>query len=40
MQILDHGSKEEKIDVLESLIDINEPEIINKIISKLDDPDI
>ena len=40
IQILDHGSKEEKIDVLESLIDINEPEIINKIISKLDDPDI
>ena len=40
MQILDHGSKEEKIDVLESLIDINEPKIINKIISKLDDPDI
>ena len=40
MQILDHGSKEEKIDVLESLIDINEPKIINKIISKLDDPNI
>lgn len=40
IQILDHGSKEEKIDVLESLIDINEPKIINKIISKLDDPDI
>ena len=40
IQILDHGSKEEKIDVLESLIDINEPKIINKIISKLDDPNI
>lgn len=40
IQILDLGSKEEKIDVLESLIDINEPKIINKIISKLDDPDI
>ncbi len=40
IQILDHGSKEEKIDVLESLIDINESKIINKIISKLDDPDI
>ena len=40
IQILDLGSKEEKIDVLESLIDINKPKIINKIISKLDDPDI
>ncbi|MGQ0377425.1 MAG: HEAT repeat domain-containing protein [Nitrososphaerota archaeon] len=40
IQILDHGSKEEKIDVLESLVDTNEPQIINKIISKLDDPDI
>ncbi len=40
IKILDLGSKEEKIDVLESLIDINEPKIINKIISKLDDPDI
>ncbi|MDP3779753.1 MAG: HEAT repeat domain-containing protein [Nitrosopumilaceae archaeon] len=40
IQILDLGSKKEKIDVLESLIDINEPQIINKIISKLDDPDI
>ncbi len=40
IQILDLGSKEEKIDVLESLIDTNEPKIINKIISKLDDPDI
>ena len=40
IQILDHGSKEEKIDALESLIDINEAKIINKIILKLDDPDI
>ncbi|MEK6944750.1 MAG: HEAT repeat domain-containing protein [Thermoproteota archaeon] len=40
IQILDHGSKEEKIDALESLMDINDPKIINKIISKLDDPDI
>lgn len=40
IQILDHGSKKEKIDLLEYSSDVNEPEIINKIISKLDDPDI
>ncbi|MBM3894823.1 MAG: HEAT repeat domain-containing protein [Thaumarchaeota archaeon] len=40
LQILDHGTKEEKIDVLESLVSTNEPQIINKMISKLDDPDI
>ena len=40
LQILDHGSKEEKINVLESLISTNEPQIINKMILKLDDPDI
>jgi HEAT repeat protein len=40
LQILDHGSKEEKIDVLESLVSTTEPQIINKMISKLDDPDI
>ncbi len=40
LQILDHGSKKEKINVLESLVNTNEPQIINKIISKLDDPDI
>jgi len=40
IQILDHGSKKEKIDVLESLTYVNEPQIINKIISKLDDSDI
>lgn len=40
MQILDHGSKKEKIDMLEYLSNVNKPEIINKIISKLDDPDI
>lgn len=40
IQILDHGSKEEKICVLESLVSTNESQIINKIISKLDDPDI
>jgi len=40
LQILDNGSKEEKIGVLESLVNTNEPQIINKIISKLDDPDI
>lgn len=39
-QILDTGSKEEKINILESLANTNEPQIINKIISKLDDPDI
>ncbi|MBM3896891.1 MAG: HEAT repeat domain-containing protein [Thaumarchaeota archaeon] len=40
LQILDHGSKEEKINLLESLTSTNEPQIINKMISKLDDPDI
>jgi HEAT repeat protein len=40
LQTLDCGSKEEKIEILESLLSTNEPQIINKIISKLDDPDI
>jgi len=40
MQVLDYGSKKERIDMLESLTDVNEPQIINKIISKLDDSDI
>jgi len=39
-KILDSESKEEKIKVLESLYDTNDPKIILKIISMLDDPDI
>ncbi len=39
-QILDSDSQEEKIKVLESLNQTNNPEIIRKIISKLDDPEI
>jgi len=39
-KILDSDSKEEKIEILESLSDSNDPQIINKIISKLDDPEI
>ncbi len=39
-KILDSDSKEEKIKILESLSDSNDPQIINKIISKLDDPEI
>jgi len=38
--ILDNGTVEEKIKVLESLSDENNPEIIKKIVIKLDDPDI
>jgi len=38
--VLDSGSKEEKIAILESLTNTNDFHIINKIISKLDDPDI
>lgn len=40
IQVLDYGSKKEKIDMLESLTYVNDPQIINKIISKLDDSDI
>jgi len=40
IQVLDYGSKKEKIDMLESLTYVNAPQIINKIISKLDDSDI
>jgi len=36
-KILDSDSKEEKIKILESLSDSKDPQIINKIISKLDD---
>lgn len=39
-EIFESGSKQEKIATLESLANINDYEIINKIISKLDDPDI
>ena len=39
-QILSSGSKDDKIKVLESLSQTNNPEIIKKIISKLDDPEI
>ena len=39
-QILDSGSIEEKIDVLESFNQSNKPEIIKKIISMLGDPEI
>ena len=39
-RILESGSKEEKIETLETLENTNDPEIINKIISKLDDSDI
>jgi len=39
-QILSSDSKDDKIKVLESLSQTNNPEIIRKIISKLDDPEI
>jgi len=39
-QILDSGSKKDKISVLESLSQSNDQETINKIISKLDDSEI
>jgi HEAT repeat protein len=39
-EILDKGAKEEKIRLLESLADSKEPQVISKIISKLDDVDI
>ena len=39
-QILDSGSKEDKIRVLESLSQSNNPEIIRKMISMLNDPEI
>jgi len=39
-QILDSGSKEDKIGVLESLNQSNNPEIISKIILMLNEPEI
>lgn len=39
-KILDSGSKEERIRIVESLNDVDDPKIINKIISMLDDPEI
>ena len=39
-QVLESGTKAEKIETLESLENTNDSEIINKIISKLDDSDI
>jgi len=39
-QILDFGSKEDKISVLESLSQSGDQETVNKIISKLDDSEI
>jgi HEAT repeat protein len=39
-QVLESGTKAEKIETLESLENTNNSEIINKIISKLDDSDI
>ena len=39
-KILESGNKVEKIETLESLENTNDPEIISKIISKLDDSDI
>ncbi len=39
-KIFDSGTKQEKIKVLENLGDVKDPKIINKIISKLDDPEI
>ena len=40
LQILSSDSKDDKIKVLESSSQTNNPEIIRKIISKLDDPEI
>jgi len=40
IRVLESGTKAEKIETLESLENTNDSEIINKIISKLDDSDI
>ena len=40
VKVLEFGSSEEKIRILEKLESANEPEILEKIISKLDDDDI
>ena len=39
-KVLENGSSEEKIQILEKLESTNEPEILDKIISKLNDEDI
>ena len=39
-EILDHGTMKDKISILESLSQSNDQEIINKIITKLDDSEI
>ena len=39
-EILDHGTKKDKINILESLSQSSDQEIINKIITKLDDSEI
>ena len=39
-RVLESGTKIEKIETLETLENTNDPEIIGKIVSKLDDPDI
>ena len=39
-RVLENGSSIEKIQILEKLETTNEPEILDKIISKLDDDDI
>jgi len=39
-EILDHGTTKDKISILESLSQSSDQEIINKIITKLDDSEI
>ena len=39
-EILDHGTMKDKINILESLSQYSDQEIINKIITKLDDSEI
>ena len=39
-EILDHGTTKDKINILESLSQYSDQEIINKIITKLDDSEI
>jgi len=39
-EVLDHGTTKDKINILESLSQSSDQEIINKIISKLDDSEI
>ena len=40
LKVLELGSAREKIKILEALNDVNNPEILEKIISKLDDDDV